>query len=293
MRIVVIVNPVSGGGRARGLARALLECLIRDGHQPESFETARPGEARARAAALAEEVQRLVVVGGDGTLNEVLNGLRAPDQVPLAQLPTGTANILGHELRLPRRPEGLARMLRDGAIRRLDLGLIGQRRFLMLASAGFDAMVTRDLQAHRGGTLGYKGYVRPILRVLRAYRPPALQVRVDGGAPLTGGLVVVSNTRNYGGLFSMADRARVDSGHLDVCVVRRATRGALLRTAIRALRGGVSRQRGVDYRTGRRVELTAAEPVAVEVDGDYFGTTPVEITLRPACVPVVVPAAAG
>lgn len=289
MRILVIVNPVSGGGRAGTLARGLVRCLGQRGHAVESFETARSGEARNRAGEVASEVDRLVVVGGDGTLNEALNGLREPDRIPLAQLPTGTANILGHELRLPRRPEALARILDDGGLRRLDLGLVNDRRFLMLVSSGFDAMVTRDLQTHRVGRLGYRGYARPILRVLRAYRPPRLQVSVDGDEPLSGGMVVVSNTRNYGGLFAVADRARVDSGHLDVCLVKRATRSALARTAVRALLGRVSHSKGVDYRTGIRVELTAEEPAAVEVDGDYFGTTPVQITIRPACVPFVVP----
>jgi diacylglycerol kinase family enzyme len=115
-------------------------------------------------------------------------------------------------------------------------------------------------------------------------------VSVDGGAPVEGELVLVSNIRRYGGLFTLADRARCDSGHLDVCVLERASLPGLLRTGWNGLSGGLSRRRGVAYLTGRRVRLAANEPVAVQVDGDYCGTTPVEIDLLPAHVSLCIPA---
>ena len=289
MKILAIGNPVSGGGRARRLAARLVECLARRGHDVELCLTGQSGDARERAAAVATDVQRLIVVGGDGTLNEVLNGLADPSQIPLIQLATGTANILAHELGLPWDAEGVARLIDEGAIRRIDMGLVGDRRFLMVVSAGFDAMVTREIQRRRRSTLGYFGYVLPILRVLRGYRPPRLRVEVDDGDTVEGGLVVVSNTRNYGGLFTVADRARCDSGHLDVCVITKGSLAAVARAAIGGLTGGISRQKGVHYLTGRRIRVDSAEPLPVEVDGDYFGSTPIEITLRPSSVPVVVP----
>ena len=148
-------------------------------------------------------------------------------------------------------------------------------------------MVERIQRGRKG--LGYSGYVRPVLGVLAHYRAPEIRITVDGREGLKGALVVVSNVRNYGGIFSIADRARSDSGHLDVCIFPRGTIPALCRYAFSALRGKVSSLPEVVYLTGKRVHLDSEEPVAVEVDGDYFGTTPVVIDLKPACVPILVP----
>ena len=130
-------------------------------------------------------------------------------------------------------------------------------------------MVTRAISRARRGTLGYPGYARPILQALRHYRAPRLRVSVDTAEPLSGALAVVSNIRNYGGIFSVADHARPDSG-----VLRR-----------------VSRLPDVTYRTGRRIVIEAREPTAVQIDGDYRGTTPLTIEVEPSVVPVLAPLA--
>jgi diacylglycerol kinase family enzyme len=130
---------------------------------------------------------------------------------------------LAHDLGLPRAPEPFARLVGTGAVRRLDMGLVGERRFLLVVSAGFDAMVVREIARTRSATLGYWGYARPIFRALKGYVPPRITIEVDDRPAVEGQLVVVSNTRNYGGLFTMADRARCDSGHLDICVLLGAT----------------------------------------------------------------------
>ena len=86
-----------------------------------------------------------------------------PSRVPLAQLPCGTANILGHELGFSSKPENVARVVTHGSVRKIDMGLAGDRRFLMVVSAGFDALVTHEVLQGRQGTLGYRGYAGPIL----------------------------------------------------------------------------------------------------------------------------------
>jgi diacylglycerol kinase family enzyme len=95
--------------------------------------------------------------------------------------------------------------------------------------------------------------------------------------------------RNYGGVFTVADRARCDSGHLDICVLTRAALPSLARAAVSALTGGLSNCPGVIYLTGTRVELGSDRPVPLELDGDPFGATPVDIKMEPQHVPVIVP----
>jgi YegS/Rv2252/BmrU family lipid kinase len=269
-----------------GLERA----LAARGHAVELHWTTGPGDAARRARGAEAGLDRLVVAGGDGTLNEVLNGLPDPSRLPLSLLPLGTANLLARELGLPRRPRALAEIVDSGRVRRLDLGRIGSRLFLALVSCGFDAMVVHAIQRGRRGRLGYRGYLAPILRTLRDYRPPALEVTLDGSETVAASLAVVSHVRNYGGLFSVTDRARPDSGVFDVCLFPHAARRDLVRYALAGLARRMTALADVVYRRARHVRLAASEPVPIEVDGDAWGTTPAEIELEPARVPFVVPA---
>jgi diacylglycerol kinase family enzyme len=297
LRIGVLANPVAGKGRGGAAAGQLTALLEARGHRVERRLTAGPGDARRLAAALAspgEPLDRIVVVGGDGTLNEVVNGLADPARVPVLQLGVGTANMLARDLGWPRRPEGLADVIEHGEVRRMDLGRVGGDRFLMNVSCGFDAMVVRHIREHRRGTLGFRGYVRPVLATLRHYREPRLAVRVEGAPPREVALVLASNLRNYGGLFCMTEAARFDSGQLDVALFGRARLGDLVRYGVAGLLRRASRTRGIDIVGARGLSIASLEPapVPVQVDGDHWGTTPVEIGLDPAALSVVVPPAA-
>jgi diacylglycerol kinase family enzyme len=291
MKVLVVVNPIAGGGRAARGAERLVQLLEGRGHAVERFSSRSPEETveRVRKREADGDLERIVVAGGDGTVNDVLNGLDDPSRIPLAHLAYGTANMLARELRIPSDPDALAALVESGGFRRLDLGTAGQRRFLMVASSGFDAMVTRAVSRTRRGTLGYPGYVRPILRALREYRAPRLRVTVDGAEPLPGALAIVSNIRNYGGILSVADRARPDSGVLDVCVFSGERVGDLVRYGLAGLLRRVSRLPDVHYRTGRRIAIESEEPAAVQIDGDYRGTTPLSIGVEAAVVPVLTP----
>jgi YegS/Rv2252/BmrU family lipid kinase len=290
MNLSLIGNPLAGRGKANREIERFVELLQRRGHWVNVGLSRTAGEARRWASQVKRGTDAIVVAGGDGTLNEVLNGILDPSQVPIALLPLGTANVLAHELALPKEPEQVAPIIEQGIVRKLDMGLLGGRRFLLMVSVGFGAMVTEKIRRTRKGSLGYRGYLLPILRVLADYRPPELRVEVDGQRGLRGGLVVVSNVRVYGGIFTVADRASCDSGHLDICIFPRGTIPALVRYAVSAFQGKVSTLTDVAYLTGRRIWIESDKPVAVEVDGDYFGTTPVVIDLKPACVPILVPA---
>ena len=151
MRVALLCNPVSGNGRALRLAPEIETILERKGHQVDVYWTGKRGDAVEWARSSGGGYDRILAIGGDGTLNELINGLNEPFRTPIAQLATGTANLLAHDLHFPRDPRGAARMLETGSVRRIDLGLAGDRRFLLVLSAGFDAMVTvsyTHLRAH-------------------------------------------------------------------------------------------------------------------------------------------------
>lgn len=289
MRILVIGNPIAGGGRARRLIGTLRDILRRRGHETEVYLTTAAGDARSRAAALEPGCEAVIACGGDGTLNEVLNGLPDPSAVPLGFLPAGTANVTARELGLGRRPETLADIIDAGRTRRIDMGIANGRRFLMVASTGFDAMVVEEIARRRKGPLGFARYVRPILAVMRRYRPPRIEVRVDGGTPIEGALAIVSNSPHYAGILTVSDRARCDSGALDVCVFLRASIPDICRLGAAALAGRLGRARGVVHLRGSSIDIASTAPTPIEVDGDWCGSTPLLIEAVPGAVTVLAP----
>ncbi len=290
MRVLIIGNPISGVGKAERSIGELGRLLGLRGCGVTTHLTRGPGDAAAFAGRVGGDVDCLVIAGGDGTIHEAINGLADPSATPIAILGVGTANLLARDLDLPRTPHGVADLILHGRTRMLDLGLIdGERRFCSLASAGLDAMVIRTLHRTRRGTLGFWGYPLPILKAVSRYRAPRLRVSVEGGEPIEGAWVVVANTFSYAAFLSVADRARCDSGCLDVVVFPRGSIPSLLRYGWASWRKRVSNLRGVSYLTGTSVRIESPEPVDVEVDGEYYGTTPVDIVLQTAVVPVLTP----
>ncbi len=281
MKILVVGNPVAGRGRGRRAARALAASLEARGHDVTCALTGEPGAARRQVAALDAGLDRIVAAGGDGTLNEIVNGLRAPAAIPLVPMPLGTANMMARELGVPRAPAALADWIERGQPRRVDLGRIGDRRFLSLAGAGFDALVTETLRGSRRGALGYRGYALPILSAIARYREPRLRVAVDDAPPVACGFVVVSHIGNYGGIFRVTPDATPDSGALEVCRFHRASVPHLAGAVPFALAGALARLPGIDHARGRRIRIESDAPAPVQVDGDYLGETPVTIELEP------------
>ena len=288
MKLLVIGNPVSGGGTARRIIEEMGNLLEARGHEVETYLTGAAGDAKRRASQLDARCEAVIVAGGDGTLNEVINGLDLSRSLPIAFVPAGTGNVIAYELRLRRPLADIVGYIECGQVRNIDLGLIGDRRFLMLASAGFDALVTREVQRSRRGTFWRGAYAVPILRSLWQYKIPDLQVSVDG-VEVEGGLAIVNKTPFYGGVLTIAHRARCDSGHFDVCVFPNASLPALAQYGLAAWIGKAATLKGMTYLTGTHVEITASEAVHVQVDGDYFGTTPVVMDLVPAAVPIYAP----
>ena len=289
MDVLIIGNPLAGRGSSEHIIRKFACEAERRGHRVETFVSRLPQDMGMRACQVGSRFDRIVVAGGDGSIHQVLNALPDPSRTPILHLPTGTANMLAQDLGLPRSVEELARLLDHGVVRRIDMGLVGGHRFILVAGAGVDALVTKEIEETTGKAYGYGGYVRPFLRVLRRHRPVELTVRVDDGEPVTGTNVIVLNARHWGGCFVFAEEARLDSGRFEICVFHSYARFAPLKYCAAGFLGLASNLRDVTRLSGRRIRIDGARPTAVELDGDYFGTTPVFIDLVPAAVPVIAP----
>ena len=296
MRTCVIFNPVARGDKARHF-RAWLdgvagECSLKP--------TQRAGDARRLAAvAVAENFELIVAAGGDGTVNEVVNGIAdAPGGLArsrLGVLPLGTVNVFAREWKIsPQLPEAWA-MLRRGREISVDLpeaefavaGKRERRCFIQMAGAGLDARAIELVSWSLKKKFGPLAYVIAGLQALTETKP---LISVNGGGEkISGELVLVGNGRFYGGTFAIFTAAEWADGRLEVCVWPRTNFWTLLRCAPGLLLRKRLPEKIVRRLSVEKLELTSAAPAAFELDGEWVGSLPATFSIRREKLRVVVP----
>jgi YegS/Rv2252/BmrU family lipid kinase len=289
-RLLAIANP-SAGRRNRGRLEETIARLGAFGCVVELVETEGPGDAeRAAAAADQARFDAVVAAGGDGTINEVLNGMTA-EAPPLAVLPLGTANVLAAELGLPRSIEAIAQTIAFGEPRRIALGEANGRRFAMMASAGLDAHVVQRLSLKLKRRIGKTAYVIETLRQAMIRPPLAYRLRLNGVEEEASG-VIVSNGRRYGGPFIIAPKADLTSPSFEVCRLTRSGRLAGPSYLLSAVRGRLAERSDVRIDTAERVEILGPSGAPLQADGDLLCRLPVVIRALPAAVALIFPVVA-
>lgn len=287
MNIRLIANPVSGGDARPRIARAA-DRLRALGATVEVCLTEKRGDARRFAAeAVTAGVDRVVAAGGDGTLNEVANGLDGPE-LPVAFLPLGTVNVFALETGIPLELDAACRLAVAGTPRLITLGRVNGENFLLMVSAGWDAEAVARLRPAVKRRFGRLAYGASALEALLAGPPAPLQVTLADGSCHAGFGVVVSNARLYGGHYVVTPNASLASPQLEVCLFKRGGRLAMLNLALRLGLHLPLRPPAVAFFSTDAVEIDGVE-VAVQVDGDAWGALPVKVESRPATLSVVLP----
>lgn len=274
--VLVIANPIAGGGRGAARGQALVEALAALGIRADNYVTRAAGDAAARARAAGDEPwDALVAVGGDGTVNEVLNGMPDPSR-PLGVLPLGTANVLAAELRLPRAVGAAAAAIAAGRTRSLAIGQCGDRRFLLFCGVGVDGAVVQRLQEARSSARGKRKWLGPILHTLWHWPKFSLRATFPDGDVLDElSSVLVTRVRNYGGVLRLPREVSCDSGRLHVLCFRQRSRvawlGLGLAGALRCLRSSAA----LPVRTTASVSIEGEAPY--QIDGDPGGHSPIAL----------------
>ena len=285
----VIYNPVAGPKIVRNIER--VRKALAAGDTPfEIRETAGPGDAvlLAREAAYGG-AEAVIAVGGDGTINEVANGL-AGTPTRLLVVPRGTGNAFAAEVGLPKSVEGCLALLSTGKTITVRLAKAGERHFLLLASAGFDAEVVARMDARGKNYFGIGAYLAA--GAVHLFREqPSLWVELPGEERLEAQAVVVCRGRKYGGGVIMAPSGHLEGGTLQVVILRRLGRFPILRFAWNVLRGKHTGSRDVLLREASSVFVRSRIPSAAQVDGDYLGPLPVRFEMTESLVRIVVPPA--
>jgi YegS/Rv2252/BmrU family lipid kinase len=299
--MLLILNPTAGR-RRRGLVDAVVSRVRREGWEVDVVETTAAGDARRLAATCdARRYAVIAVAGGDGTINEVVNGLagRGEDGPAVGIVPLGTANVLAHELGLGFSAGAVAATMVGGRALLVQPGEAedgaGARCFSLMAGAGFDAKVVAGVSAPLKRRLGRAAYVWRSLVEARRYRPVRYQVEIDGVCHEASS-VIVTRSRHYAGPYVVAPGATLGDALLHVCLFERWGRSHTFRYGLALLRGRLPRSTGYRVVAGRAVRVSVLSDAGerrkqpVQIDGDNALTLPVSISLCSGAVRLLQPA---
>ena len=285
--IDVIHNPVAGPGVVNRIDRVRAYLSTR-GLPFRIRETAAPGDAvvMARVSAL-EGADAVVAVGGDGTMSEIADGL-AGSATRLAFVPHGTGNVFAREFSLPASVDGCLDLLSTGKTISVRMAKANDRRFVLLASAGFDAEVVERMRSRQKNLLGIAAYVLSGARHLLRSQP-TLWLEFPGRERVEAQSVIVTRGRKYGGNVTIAPGGDISGDTFQVIALLRKGRWSIAKFALDALRGKHTSSPHVLIRESPSLFVRCAIPSACQVDGEYLGPLPVRFTVTDALLRIVVP----
>ncbi len=283
---LIIMNPAAKGEKAARFIDRIRQ--LADGAEIRLTTSADEAEAIAREA-VKSGYRTVVAAGGDGTINEVVNGL-GESGVHLGILPVGTMNVLAAELGLPVKDLAACwRIITDGHIQQIDLARGNDRYFVQLAGVGLDAQVVRETDLEFRKNFGPLSYVVSVAQIA-ARIPPKLEIHTPDGQTRDGCFVLIGNGRYYGGPFHVFTDAAIDDGLLDVLIFHDLGYLDIVRYTQSLIFGGLSKLPNVDYFQTPSLRVTSEEEVPVELDGEVDFDVPVEFSIAPTKLMVCAPA---
>jgi YegS/Rv2252/BmrU family lipid kinase len=291
---VLIFNPKTGKYASRRTPiEAIVSRLQAIGVNVEVVATRGPGDAtRIAAAAGRNGTSNVIVSGGDGTINEALQGL-VGSKARLAILPRGTANVLARELELPLDAEAAAEVIARGKTRRIHVGCAidetsqSRRYFLLMAGIGLDASVVRRVHPRLKKHLGQAAFWFSGLSHLADWQPIPFHIEINGEV-LQATYVAIGKAASYGGDLAVTPRAQLDRPDFEVCVIDSNSRLRYLRLLSYVMRGGVPLDKS-EVRFLRTSQARATGDALVQVDGELIGKLPMRFEIAEQTIEVVVP----
>lgn len=290
MELALIVNPIAGGGRVRRRWPRLEQALHERGVRWQAFWTEYGGHATALAQqACQQRYDAVVAVGGDGTLNEVVNGAVGSD-VPVGLIPLGTGVDFSRSAKLPRSPGEALDVILAGRVQRVDVGVVNDRYFCNVAGTGFDATVADRVNRSglkRGGVIPY---VQAIFQTLFTYNNAPFKISLDDEKhEVTSLLMAVANGRYYGGGLMICPEAELADGCFDVCIVGDVGKISTLLLLPRVFSGGHKTHPRVQFIRARRVTVEGPTDLRVQADGELIGNLPATFEMKQAALPMLLP----
>lgn len=284
-KTIVILNPAARSEKASRLLERIREL---SGGAPVRLTSEAGDASRIAAEAVRDGVEVIIAAGGDGTLNEVVNGIgNAP--VRLGILPVGTMNVFATELGIPHgNLERAWSIIEQGKVVAVDLPKANDTHFIQLAGVGLDAEVVRKTTADSKKALGPLSYLLTLVQVA-AHKPPRVVVETEGGRIREGSFVLIGNGRLYGGPFPVFKRASLHDGLLDVLVFQNQSHWDVVRYFQAIAFGTHPELPDVEYFQTSSIKVTSSGDVPVELDGEVAGMLPCLFSVEPQKLRVMAP----
>ncbi|MGB3346276.1 MAG: diacylglycerol kinase family protein [Candidatus Humimicrobiia bacterium] len=277
----LIFDPISGGGIGKEYINDVVEKLKNNKVDLDLYYTKKVGDAREVSKEIKEnEFDVVAVMGGDGTINEVINGL-FPTNIPITIIPSGVANVFANEVGILRNPLKACEAIYKGNLYEVDLGKINDSYFLSLASIGFDSHVLKDTPSSLKRKYGKLAYIYTGLKTVFSYEPSPIYVTVKENAKKKKCyFMVVGNVSIYGTPYvKMTPKASVNDGLLDVCLFKKENFINYFRYFLGAIFKIHTQFPDVEYFQTDKFYVESEKPLLVEVDGDVWGELPTTFSI--------------
>lgn len=293
-RTLIIINPSASRGRAVRAWSRVRDLVTSHGMAFTEVFSERPKHAWEIAGdAATQGYSTVVAAGGDGTVNEVINGLMQIPQATrpaLAVLPGGTGNDFARAIGTPKRAPLAIQALLNGARRRIDVGEVNGRYYAGISGVGFDAEAARQANAWPRWIGGTALYVAAILKMLVTYSPVEARITIDGRAQtLRMFLLAAANTKWYGGGMLMAPHAAIDDGRLGIVYAGDLGKLETLMLLPKVYTGKHLQHPKVSHTTADEVVVESDVPLSIHADGETVGRVPARFRCVRAAIEVLVP----
>jgi diacylglycerol kinase family enzyme len=293
-QVIIFANPIAGRGKGRILAGRLERELSAAEYSVATFFD-RPNEIHQKS--LENPPDFAISIGGDGTLRSVVNLFYTnhTDGPAILPVPMGTANLMSRHLGISwhstQTTAAVLATLRRKNIVRLDAGRANGKLFLLMAGVGIDAQIVHLLDHMRNGPIDMTSYILPAAITFAAYTFPPITVTVDNKTILqdTPAIAMIGNVKEYGTGFPILTDAVPDDGLLDICVMPCRHRLELIELLVQIAAGEHTLRENVLYLRGKTAKVDSANPVAIQIDGDSAGFTPLTVDVLPGRIPFLVP----
>ena len=277
-----IYNPIAGKGKSRRFYERLTAMLSAKGLPHRFHETSGPGEAKEIARRLTAPgggVPDIVAMGGDGTLNEVLNGLRDPAEARLGIMPCGSGNDFAAAAGIPDTPEGALGLLTEGEAKYTDYMECAGVRGINVIGTGIDVDILR--RYNRMKVLkGSAAYLASLILTLMTYRPRRFSEIMDGGErPHQAFIACAGNGQCIGGGIPICPEAKIDDGLMDIVIVDDIRRARIPGAFVKLLKRQIMALPTTCFRRDARLRIRSGAPMPIQIDGEIYEDLPFDVRL--------------
>lgn len=301
---LVILNPVSGGMSNKLKQKRIADAINDSGLDLVWEHTKQKGDAiEIVKRSVSEGIRNIIVVGGDGTLNEVINGVLlqekcASSAVKIAMFSHGTGNDFARSYHLPKKIDAAIQMLKSGSTKTIDAGWVSyevenkteSRFFINILGMGFDGAVTDSANKSKQ-SIGRLTYLKAVLSTLMDYEPSLLKITIDNNAPIQEKVFTFNAGigRFSGGGMKLVPHAVGDDGYLALTLMQPLSPIKALINLYRLFTGSIDKLKETQLLKGKEIHVAATPPIMAEAEGEFFGYSPFHIRVIPKAITIVVP----